>query len=91
MGSSDTALIPGVMALEFQKLLPSLLNDFLKVYFMCLSVLPTYIYVHCVHTWYFQGSEEGVRCLGTGVFDGLSHHMGSGNQIPLLCKSSKCP
>ena len=35
-------------------------------------------------------SEEHVRSPGTGVRIVVCHHVGAGNQTPLLCKSSKC-
>jgi hypothetical protein len=41
----------------------------LFIFLMCMSALPTCIYVH-VHISCTQGSEEGIRTLGTGVTDG---------------------
>jgi hypothetical protein len=37
---------------------------------MCMSVLPTYMYVHYVYARYLWISEEGIGSLRTGVTDG---------------------
>jgi hypothetical protein len=39
-------------------------------YFMCMSVLPTHMYVHCTRAWCPQGHEEEAGSLGSGVWDG---------------------
>lgn len=45
---------------------PSILFTF---YFMYMDVLPTCMYVHCVHVWYPRKPEEGSRSIGTEVKD----------------------
>lgn len=36
---------------------------------MRMSVLPTYLFMHHMQTWWLQRPEEGVVSLGTGVPD----------------------
>lgn len=33
------------------------------LYFICIGVLPTYVYRHRMHAWYLRRSEEGVGSL----------------------------
>lgn len=44
---------------------------------MDMSVVTAHIYVHHMHAWCLQRSEEGVRTPGTGVRDGCKPPCGS--------------
>jgi hypothetical protein len=39
------------------------------IYFMGMSVLSTYMFIHHVHAWCLRGPEEGVGSPGAGVTD----------------------
>jgi hypothetical protein len=64
----------------------------LNSYFIsCVSVLPACMSVHHMSTWCPQRPEEDVGLPGTGIIDCVICHVSDGNQIQVLCKSSKCP
>lgn len=48
-------------------------------YFTRMSVLPACTYVCHVTAYCSRRSEEGTGSLGTGVTDGVSHHVGARN------------
>jgi hypothetical protein len=48
-------------------------------YFMCMSVLPSYMYVYHLHTWCPRGLEEDIGCPGSGVTDSCKLYVGVGN------------
>lgn len=52
------------------------------------SMFPAYMYVCLVGP---QRTIEGVVVPGTWVRDGCECHIGSGNWVPVLVKSNKCP
>lgn len=55
--------------------------SFLNYYFMCLGILPRWVFVHHVNivNIFPQRQEEGVGSSGTGVTGGLSCHVGALN------------
>lgn len=55
------------------------LNNFKK--YLCLRVLPAWINVYDMCTWFPQRSEEGIKFSGTVVMDSFDPRYGSGNQI----------
>lgn len=70
--------------------LPDFLNlKNMYLYFMCRSVLLTWMYVNCLHTWCLQRLEEVVGHLRTGDTMVVNHHLTSGNWMVVLCKNSK--
>lgn len=59
------------------------------IYFICVDVSPVGISVHRVHAW--CPPEEGIRSpLEQGLQVVPSFPVGSGTQIQVLCRSSKC-
>lgn len=40
------------------------------LFFLCMNVLPVWVFVYQVHVWCQQKSEEGIRTLKTGVKNG---------------------
>lgn len=46
------------------------------LHYMCMSILPTCVSVHCMHAWCQWGSEGGVGSLRTGHTDGCESTCG---------------
>ena len=51
-----------------------------------MSVWPGCLYVYHVHGVPAE-ARNGVGAPGTGVMDGLNHHVGAESQTQVLCKS----
>jgi hypothetical protein len=72
-----------------------------KTYFMCMSVLYVCMYVcmyvcicmyvHCVHSWCLQKSEEDIGSLELELQMVVGTHVNAGNWTWVLCKNNKCP
>lgn len=45
-----------------------------------MSILPTYVSLHYVHTWHLQRPEEGDRSPGTGVTGSCESQCSAGNK-----------
>lgn len=55
-----------------------------------MSVLPAFLGVHPMHTWFLWSPEEGVQSLETGVSAAYGlPSVGARNQTYVLYKSSK--
>lgn len=57
---------------------------------MCMNVLLVCTYLCHVHAWDLKRSEEGVRAPELEFQMVVSRHVSAGNQIRVICKSSKC-
>lgn len=55
-----------------------------------MSVLPTFTSLYHMRAWFPQKPEED-DLLGLELEKVVSHHVGAGNQNPVLPKSSQCP
>lgn len=54
-----------------------------------MRLLPAYMHMYYMHTWYLLRSEEDVSYPGAGLQTTGSHHVGVINKTRLLCKSTK--
>jgi len=57
---------------------------------MCIRVFRLFVSVYNMGAQYLWRPEEGVRSLRSGVTDGVSVHVGVGNQTQAFCKSRQC-
>lgn len=64
-------------------------KTFLSVFFMCIGVLSSCIFVHHVHA-VPRKPEEDVGYPGTGVKDRSHHHVEDRNRTQVLLLSSYC-
>lgn len=46
-----------------------------------MSLLLAYMSVYHIHAWWSQWSQESFVSPGTGVIDGVRHHVDAGNEI----------
>lgn len=60
---------------------------FLKIFFICMNVLHTYIYKTCMPD--AQGDQKKASDPGTVDTDGCELNVSAGNQTQGLCKSSE--
>jgi hypothetical protein len=56
---------------------------------MCMSVLSTSMRLYPVFARQPRRPGEEVECAGNEDTEVMNHHMGAGNQIRAVCKSSK--
>lgn len=67
------------------------LKEDLSYCFMCMSALLGYMFMHHVAAWCVCGGQKRAsETLGLELQIVMSPLVGSGNQIPVSCKSNKC-
>lgn len=64
------------------------LNSFGSIYYF-MSVLPACMSMYHMSIWCPQRSEESVKAPGSVLQEIVSHHVGTGNRILVLCKSRR--